>query len=234
MPQPIPFMPTVACDLDGTITAGSTWNGMRQYLVTHGHKRKVRLFDLRNIHRILIYKLGLNDSPAFKENLVARFLRVFNGFTADELRTMTEWIADNELVPQCYDAVLSELRGFRAKGYRVLILSGLIEPLPQILAQRLGLSGGLGTKMAFENAGDSDRGDSGRGALGWTTTPFNVGPRKAALLIPYARDGLIHTAYGDSSRDIPMLEMCHHPVAVNPDAELRVVAAERGWRILDT
>ena len=136
MPQTIPFMPTVACDLDGTITAGSTWNGMRQYLITHGHKRRVCLFDLRNVHRILIYKLGLNDSPAFKEDLVARFLRVFKGFTADELRTMTEWIADNELVPQCYDAVLDELRGFRAKGYRVLILSGLLEPLPQVLAKR--------------------------------------------------------------------------------------------------
>ena len=229
MPPTIPFMPTVACDLDGTITAGSTWNGMRQYLITHGHKRKVRIFDLLNIHRILIYKLGLNDSPAFKENLVARFLRVFKGFTADEVRAMTEWIADNELVPQCYDVMLDELRDFRAKGYRVLILSGLIEPLPQILAQRLGLSGGLGTKMAFE-----DDGDRGRIALGRTITPFNVGPRKAAQLAPYARDGFIHTAYGDSSRDIPMLEICHHPVAVNPDAKLREVAVERDWRILET
>lgn len=229
MPQPIPFMPTVACDLDGTITAGSTWNGMRRYLVTHGFKRKVRLFDLMNIHYLLIYKLGLNDSPSFKENLVARFLRVFKGFTEDELRAMTEWIADDELVPLGYDAVLAELRAFRAKGYRVLILSGLIEPLPQTLAQRLDLSGGLGTKMAF-----ADGGDRGRVALGVTTTPFTVGPRKAAQLEPYARDGFIHAAYGDSNRDIPMLEMCHHPVAVNPDAKLREVATERGWRILET
>ena len=227
-PTTIPYIPTVACDLDGTITAGSTWNGMRQYLITHGHKRKVRLFDLLNIHRILLYKLGLNDSPDFKENLVARFLRVFKGFTADELREMTEWIADNELVPQCYEAVLDELRGLRAKGYRVLILSGLIEPLPQILAQRLGLSGGLGTQMALRTTA------TGRTALGKTTTPFNVGPRKAAQLAPYALDGFIHTAYGDSSRDIAMLEISRHPVAVNPDVKLREVAVARGWRILET
>jgi phosphoserine phosphatase len=106
----------------------------------------------------------------------------------------------------------------------VLILSGLIEPLPQILAQRLALSGGLGTKMAFEG----DR------ALGRTTTPFNVGPRKAAQLAPYAREGYIYAAYGDSSRDIPMLEICHHPVAVNPDVKLREVATKRGWRIIET
>lgn len=224
MPPSIPFMPTVACDLDGTITAGSTWNGMRHYLITHGRKRAVRFFDLRNVHKLLAFKLGLANSPDFKENLVARFLRVFKGFTVEEFDGMAAWIVDNELAPQCYDPVLSELRGLRAKGYRVLILSGLFDPLPQLLAQRLHLSGGLGTPMAVENDV----------VLGKTTTAFNVGPRKAAQLAPYARDGFIHTAYGDSSRDIPMLEISHHPVAVNPDAKLHEVATERGWRILET
>jgi phosphoserine phosphatase len=225
MPPTIPFMPTVACDLDGTITAGSTWNGMRRYLVIHGRRRTVRLFDLLNVHKLLAYKLGLINSPDFKENLVARFLRVFKGFTVEEFNGMAEWTVDNELAPQCYDAVLSELRGFRTKGYRVLILSGLFDPLPKVLAQRLDMSGGLGTPMAVEN-------DI---VLGRTTTPFNVGPRKAAQLAPYAaHDGFIHTAYGDSSRDIPMLEISRHPVAVNPEEKLRKTATERGWRILET
>ena len=220
----IPFMPTVACDIDGTLTAGSTWNGMRQYLISHGRKRAVRLFDLRNTHRLLAYKLGFADSPAFKENLVARFLRVFKGFTVEEFHTMVEWVVENELVPQCRESLLAELQQFRAKGYRVLVLSGLFDPLPKVLAQQLDLSGGLGTPMAIED-------DI---VLGRTTTPFNVGPRKAAQLAPYAHDGFIHTAYGDSSRDIPMLEISHHPVAVHPDAKLREVATERGWRILET
>lgn len=224
MPFTVPYMPTVACDLDGTITAGSTWNGMRRYLFTHGHGRVVRFFDLRNVHRLLAYKLGFANSPDFRENLVARFLRVFKGFTVEAFDDMAAWIVEHELAPQCYDAVLSELCGFRAKGYRVLILSGLFDPLPQLLAQRLDLSGGLGTSMAVEN----------NVVLGKTTTPFNVGPRKAAQLTPYAHGGFIHTAYGDSSRDIPMLEISRHPVAVNPDDKLRAVATERGWRIVET
>jgi phosphoserine phosphatase len=39
-------------------------------------------------------------------------------------------------------------------------------------------------------------------------------------------------AYSDSESDLPMLEVVGHPVAVNPDAELRRVARERGWEIL--
>lgn len=39
-------------------------------------------------------------------------------------------------------------------------------------------------------------------------------------------------AYGDSLDDLPMLELVERPVAVNPSSELRLVAEERGWRII--
>ena len=41
----------------------------------------------------------------------------------------------------------------------------------------------------------------------------------------------IDVAYGDTSADIPMLEMAEHPVAVYPDDRLKAVALERGWEI---
>ncbi|MBC5767407.1 HAD family hydrolase [Ramlibacter albus] len=41
------------------------------------------------------------------------------------------------------------------------------------------------------------------------------------------------TFYSDSMNDLPLLEKVDHPVATNPDARLRTVALERGWRILD-
>jgi len=40
-------------------------------------------------------------------------------------------------------------------------------------------------------------------------------------------------AYTDSIADLPMLEAVGHPVAVNPDKELRKQAEERGWDIRD-
>jgi HAD superfamily hydrolase (TIGR01490 family) len=41
------------------------------------------------------------------------------------------------------------------------------------------------------------------------------------------------TFYSDSMNDLPLLERVDHPVATNPDARLRPLALERGWRILD-
>ena len=40
-------------------------------------------------------------------------------------------------------------------------------------------------------------------------------------------------AYSDSITDLPMLEAVGHPVAVNPDRELRAIAAERDWQTLE-
>ena len=40
-------------------------------------------------------------------------------------------------------------------------------------------------------------------------------------------------AYSDSSTDLPMMEMVGNPVAVNPEKELRKVAEEREWPILE-
>ncbi|MCB2017961.1 MAG: HAD family hydrolase [Hydrogenophaga sp.] len=39
--------------------------------------------------------------------------------------------------------------------------------------------------------------------------------------------------YSDSLNDLPLLEKVREPVATNPDERLRVIAAERGWRILN-
>jgi HAD superfamily hydrolase (TIGR01490 family) len=38
--------------------------------------------------------------------------------------------------------------------------------------------------------------------------------------------------YSDSSNDLPLLEAVTRPVAVNPDARLAALAAQRGWRTL--
>ena len=44
----------------------------------------------------------------------------------------------------------------------------------------------------------------------------------------------VHTTfYSDSMNDLALLEKVDHPVATNPDAQLRTLAQERGWRILD-
>ncbi len=39
-------------------------------------------------------------------------------------------------------------------------------------------------------------------------------------------------AYSDSESDLPMLRAVGHAVVVNPDAELRRIAAQEGWEAI--
>jgi phosphoserine phosphatase len=62
------------------------------------------------------------------------------------------------------------------------------------------------------------------------------GEHKAAavreLALEQGYDLTESTAYSDSHTDLPFLEAVGKPVAVNPDRELRRIAATRGWPML--
>ena len=46
--------------------------------------------------------------------------------------------------------------------------------------------------------------------------------------------GDVHiTFYSDSINDLPLLEKANTPVATNPDDQLRQIATERNWHIMD-
>ena len=66
--------------------------------------------------------------------------------------------------------------------------------------------------------------------------PFVYGAGKVAAMRRFADEHDLELAsswaYSDSASDLPMLRAVGNPVAVNPDAELAVIAAEEGWRVM--
>ena len=214
---------TVASDLEGTITAGETWRGMRDYLVENGYERPYRRFFLRHIPGLVLFRMGRVNEPAFKERWILDLLHLFKGFDESQMATMAEFVAMKTLWPTRREAVVAELQAHQANGRSVIIVTGLFEPILQILARELGGFGSIGTPLLFEN---------GR-FTGKTAAPLNVGQRKVAQLQSHLHQGQLAAAYGDTVRDIPMLDLAQEPVAVYPDAQLRQAAQRRGWRILE-
>jgi HAD superfamily hydrolase (TIGR01490 family) len=110
-------------------------------------------------------------------------------------------------------------------GQRVWLVTATPIELANILARRLGLTGALGT--VAETADGVYTGRLVGGLL--------HGQAKAAALLALAdRENLdlsLCSAYSDSVNDLPMLSLVGHPNAVNPDAQLRAVAQEKGWPI---
>ena len=82
-----------------------------------------------------------------------------------------------------------------------------------------------------------------RDASGWITGEINGVPsfregkvkrlEQWLLAREIARQELEITFYSDSTNDLPLLENVDHPVATNPSEQLKAIALQRGWRILD-
>jgi len=99
---------------------------------------------------------------------------------------------------------------------------GIVEPL----AHAIGMTGGIGTRIAVRDGVYTGELDG----------PFVYGEGKVEAIRTIAEERHYDLercyAYSDSISDRPMLELVGHPVAVNPDRGLEALARARGWPIV--
>lgn len=123
------------------------------------------------------------------------------------------------------------LRGHQAAGDTVVIVTATNEFVTRPIAQAFGVDELIAIELERDARGEPT------GAIRGTPS-FREGKIArveqwlAARGLDWSR--VQHsTFYSDSINDLPLLEKVHEPVATNPDARLRAIALERGWRILN-
>jgi HAD superfamily hydrolase (TIGR01490 family) len=144
-----------------------------------------------------------------------------------EIVALGEEIYDEEMADRIWRGTLALARLHQDAGQRVWLVTATPAELARIIAQRLELTGALGT-VAEEDDGVY---------TGRLVGDVLHGEAKAAAVRELAvREGLDLqrcSAYSDSINDLPMLSLVGRPVAVNPDSALRAEAKQRGWEIRD-
>jgi len=215
--------PTVAVDLEGTLTAGSAWRGMYNYLLAHSQGRGVRGFYYGRLPEYFARRLTGRDMREFKNRWIHDLLRLFSGYSEEEFQEMATWAVENELWPKRRHDVLAELEQHQQNGRRIIVVTGLYEPYVAALVAKLPGFEAIGTPIIFED---------GR-LTGELAAPFNVSEKKVEKLQPFMSEGKIFGAYGDTAADRFMLTISQHPVAVHPDKALRRLAQAEGWRIME-
>ncbi|HEY3981568.1 MAG TPA: HAD-IB family hydrolase [Streptosporangiaceae bacterium] len=149
------------------------------------------------------------------------------GQRVDEVVALGEEIYDDTMADRIWAGTRDLTQRHLDAGQRVWLVTATPVELANILSRRLGLTGALGT--VAESSGGVYTGRLAGGLL--------HGEAKAAAIRALAErehlDLARCSAYSDSANDLPMLNLVGHPHAVNPDAELRAVARERGWPVHD-
>jgi len=145
-----------------------------------------------------------------------------------ELRALAREIADESIVPQVYPDLARLIEEHRAAGVLTFVATAAPAELAEIVADGLGMTGGLGTNAEVDNmelysgrlAGPVLRGATKAGAVEAHATHAGI-------------DLAASVAYSDSINDLPLLELVGSAEVVNPDRHLRRVAAQRGWPVHD-
>jgi HAD superfamily hydrolase (TIGR01490 family) len=149
------------------------------------------------------------------------------GRSVAEIAELGEEIYDELMADRIWTGTRALAQMHLDAGHRVWLVTATPVELASIIARRLGLTGALGT------VAESIEGRY----TGRLVGEILHGPAKAhAVVALAAAEGLDLdrcTAYSDSVNDVPMLSAVGTAVAVNPDADLREVARERGWQIRD-
>jgi HAD superfamily hydrolase (TIGR01490 family) len=153
-------------------------------------------------------------------------LVLLRGFKPEDMRDLVASAMEPVLRPLVYAEPLRLVEQHRERGEPVFIVSAALHEIVEAIAEELGFDGALGTVCEVRD-----------GAYTGRAVRALHAENKARCLRELADERSFDlaecTAYSDSHTDLPFLDAVGHPVVVNPDRELRRIAGERGWPILE-
>ena len=174
------------------------------------------------------YKAGRLDMAEY-----VRFVtRAMRPFTPEQLLAAQEQYGREYIAPHIRQPALDLLAQHRAAGHTLLLTTATVCYIARPIGQQLGFADEhiITTQLHYTEQGC---------ITGESVGQFNLREGKVHNFERWLQArgwgwGDVHiTFYSDSINDLPLLEKANTPVATNPDDQLRQIATERNWHIMD-
>src|SRR5690606_2432832 len=212
-------------DVDNTMMRGASIYHFARGLATRG------MFNTRDLVKFAIgqavFRVRGAENPEHIAVARETALAFVAGAKVDDVVRLGEEIYDEVMADRLGAGTRALAQSHLDRGQRVWLVTATPVELARVIAQRLGLTGALGTVAESKDGIYTGR----------LVGDLLHGPAKAEAVRALARrEGLDLTrctAYSDSANDLPMLSLVGHPVAINPDSELREHAKKHDWPIKD-
>lgn len=177
--------------------------------------------------RLLAYALfALRYFPRYGPEVFAKNKSLLWRRTVRSTESLAREWAAHGLEKALHGPCLERLRTHQQGGDIVALLSGTPSVLADAIAERLGVDHVVATQCAIRDE-----------RYGFAPPIMHrVGEAKLAsareLCARFDTTLADTAAYGNSLSDLPLLEACGTPVAVNPDSALAPIACEKGWEVI--
>jgi HAD superfamily hydrolase (TIGR01490 family) len=210
-------------DLDKTVISKSSSLALTRPMYRAGLVSRSDL--LRGAYAQLVYLMVGADEKRMDKAKDA-MAALTKGWDKEQVEEIIREALTEMIDPYIYLEALDLMELHRARGRRVYIVSSSPEEVVKPLAEHLGEVTVIASRPEVED-----------GKYTGVLEFYAYGESKADAIREIAEAEGIELsgsyAYSDSITDRPMLEAVGHPVAVNPDRDLRKLAEKRGWQIRD-
>lgn len=216
-------------DFDGTLFPKDTL----PFLLSQAKELNCSRFKGYGIYLSMIplfikYKLEIVTKLSREEMkllAVKKFNHLFKGMTEQELITFFS-LCSVKAQPLLNKSVVQEVEKAQREGFHTVLLSGNYDYLLKCIGEQLKFDTVIGTKMQFKNGMfDPD-----------IDLEVVIGGRKLEKVYAHFSGRNINwegsMAYADGYSDLDLLRAVGCPIAVNPDAKLKMIASEKKWKVI--
>lgn len=209
-------------DLDKTIIAKSSTLAFSKPFFDGGliSRRSV----LRSAYAQFVFAISGADENQM-EKMRTYLTELVQGWDVSVVRQAVAETLNRIIDPIVYDEAVHLIEHHRALGRDIVIVSASGSEVVEPIGAMLGADHVIATRLVEKDGKYTGEIDF-----------YAYGENKASAIVEmaeqYGYDLMNSFAYSDSETDIPMLEVVGNAYAVNPDKNLRKVATERGWQIL--
>jgi len=206
-------------DVDHTVVRKTT----TEYFVQMALKEKIIRFS--QISHLIIdwikYKLAVPDND-FIENAVKRLA----GIKKDDLERIAAECFEKRIKKNIYTGIKIIIDDLIKNGEKVIFATSSFDFIIKPLEKYFGIEGSLACQLEYSQGITTGK------LVGYSF----FGPKKKTAAMAWMESNGINpqkvSFFSDSYTDLPLLEHCGNPVAVNPDGILARKAKKRGWKVL--
>ena len=214
-------MPLAIFDLDNTLIAGDSDHGWGEFLVRKG-KVDSNHYKTMNDQFYADYEAGCLDIYAYLEFSLEPLTRI----PRSELLLLRQTFIHEVTAPMMLNKAHSLLEKHRQAADRLLVITSTNRFIAEPICEALGIETLIATEPEIID-------DCFSGQI--VGIP-SYGEGKVTRFNQWLYDNQERSEgsyfYSDSINDLPLLLEVANPIAVDPDAQLREQAQNRGWEII--
>ena len=217
-----PPRPFAVFDIDGTLIRWQLFHAIVHTLGKQGHLPAGAHERIKQARMEWKDRTTNNGFSTYENVLVQEYLAALKQIGSTQYQAVVDEVYA-EYKDQTFTYTRDLIIDLKAKGYVLLAISGSQQDVIQKLAAHHGFDVAVGATLEQIDGKFS-------GAI--TTPIFDKAKVLRQLIAEHNLTTTGSIAVGDSTSDVPMLELVEQPIVFNPDKKLFAEAAKRKWKIV--